>query len=224
MIIIGELINASRESVATHIRNTDGQAIQKLATDQYNEGADYIDVNAGVFTDREIDYLKWMIGLVQEVVPVPCCIDSPSPKAIEAALTAHKGAPMVNSISLEKDRFEQLLPIISGTDLKVVALCMSEDGMPETADQRLRIAEKLINELVKSNIRLDNIYVDPLVQPISVNQTFGLEFLEAIERIMTNFSGVHTTCGLSNISYGLPNRPLLNRQFMGMAIAKGLDS
>lgn len=101
---------------------------------------------------------------------------------------------------------------------------MSEEGMPETADQRLRIADKLINELAKNNIPLEHIYVDPLVQPISVNQTFGLEFLDAIERIMTTFAGVHTTCGLSNISYGLPNRPLLNRQFMGLAIARGLDS
>lgn len=224
MIIIGELINASRKSVATYINNSDGQAIQKLAVDQYEAGATYIDVNAGVFTDKEIEYLKWMIGLVQAVVPIPCCIDSPSPKAIEAALTVHQGTPMVNSISLEKDRFEQLLPVIAGTDLKVVALCMSEEGMPETADQRLRIAEKLINELVKNNVALENIYVDPLVQPISVNQSFGVEFLEAIERIMTTFKGVHTTCGLSNISYGLPNRPLLNRQFMGLAIAKGLDS
>lgn len=102
MIIIGELINASRKSVAKYITNSDDQAIQKLAIDQYKAGADYIDVNAGVFTDREIEYLKWIIGLVQQVVPVPCCIDSPSPKAIEAALTAHKGTPMVNSISLEK--------------------------------------------------------------------------------------------------------------------------
>ncbi|NNK96695.1 MAG: dihydropteroate synthase [Desulfobacterales bacterium] len=224
MIIIGELINTSRKSVATYIKHSDEQAIQKLAVDQYNAGADFIDVNAGLFADREIEYLKWMIGLVQEVVPVPCCIDSPSPKVIEAALTVHKGIPMVNSISLEKDRFEQLIPVIAGTDLKVVALCMSEEGMPETADQRMRIAEKLINELVKNNIALENIFVDPLVQPISVNQTFGHEFLGAIERIMTTFTGVHTTCGLSNISYGLPNRPLLNRQFMGLAIAKGLDS
>lgn len=224
MIIIGELINASRKSVATYIRNSDDLAIGKLATDQYAAGANFIDVNAGVFTDKEIEYLKWIIGLVQEVVPIPCCIDSPSPKAIEAALAVHKGTPMINSISLEKDRFEQLLPVIAGTDLKVVALCMSEEGMPETADQRLRIAEKLINELVKNNVALENIYVDPLVQPISVNQTFGIEFLESIERIMTTFAGVHTTCGLSNISFGLPNRALLNRQFMGLAIAKGLDS
>jgi dihydropteroate synthase len=224
MIIIGELINASRKSIASHITNSDGQAIQNLAKDQYNAGANYIDINAGVFTDREIEYLKWMIKLVQEVVSIPCCIDSPNPKAIEAAMAVHDGTPMINSISLEKDRFDQLLPVVAGTDLKVVALCMSEEGMPETADQRLRIADKLINELVSNNVALENIYVDPLVQPISVNQSFGNEFLDAIEQIMTTFKGVHTTCGLSNISYGLPNRQLLNRQFMGLAISRGLDS
>ena len=224
MIIIGELINASRKPIASHITKSDGQAIQNLAKDQYDAGANYIDINAGVFTDREIEYLKWMIQLVQEVVPIPCCIDSPNPKAIEAAMVVHDGIPMINSISLEKDRFEQLLPVVAGTDLKVVALCMSEEGMPETADQRLRIADKLINELVSNNVALENIYVDPLVQPISVKQSFGNEFLDAIEQIMTTFKGVHTTCGLSNISYGLPNRQLLNRQFMGLAISRGLDS
>lgn len=223
MIIIGELINASRKSIARYIEQADSEAIKQLAIDQYEAGADYIDVNAGVFVGKEIDYLKWLINLVQESVPIPCCIDSPDPKAIEAALKVHEGISMVNSISMEKDRFEQLLPVVAGTDLKVVALCMSEEGMPETADQRMRIADQLINALVNNNVAIENIYVDPLVQPISVNQDFGLEFLSAIERIMTTFKGVHTTCGLSNISYGLPNRHLLNRQFMAMAITKGLD-
>lgn len=224
MIIIGELINASRKAIAAYIQDSDSKAIQKLAREQFNAGAHYIDVNAGAIVGKEIEYLKWLITQVQAVVPVPCCIDSPDPKAIEAALAVHQGTAMINSISLEKDRYDQLLPIVAGTDLKVVALCMSEEGMPETADQRMQIAEKLINALVKNNVPIENIYVDPLVQPISVNQTFGLEFLSAVERIMTTFKGIHTICGLSNISYGLPNRKLLNRRFMSMAITKGLDA
>ena len=224
MIIIGELINASRKAVAGYIETQDSTSIGRLAKDQFNAGAHYIDVNASAFVGKEIEYLKWLIKQVQTVVNLSCCIDSPDPKAIELVLHVHNGTPFINSISLEKNRFDQLLPVVAGTDFKVVALCMSEDGMPETKDQRLKIADQLINALVKKNVAIENIFVDPLVQPISVNQHFGMEFLNAVEQIMTTFKGVHTTCGLSNISYGLPNRGLLNRQLMGMAIAKGMDS
>ncbi len=95
--------------------------------------------------------------------------------------------------------------------------------MPETADQRIAIADKLINGLVKSNVPLEDIYVDPLVQPVSTNNAFGVEFLQAIERIVLTFKGVHTMCGLSNISFGLPERKFINQTFMVMAISKGLD-
>jgi 5-methyltetrahydrofolate--homocysteine methyltransferase len=101
---------------------------------------------------------------------------------------------------------------------------MSDEGMPETCEQRVKIADKLINSLVQKNIPIDNIYVDPLVQPVSTNSVFGAEFLDAIEKIMKGFPGVHTICGLSNISYGLPLRKLLNQTFAVMAIARGLDA
>jgi 5-methyltetrahydrofolate--homocysteine methyltransferase len=143
---------------------------------------------------------------------------------IERGLAVHKGTAMINSISLEKDRYDALLPIVAGTDLKVVALCMSDEGMPETAEDRVKIAEKLIDGLVRNNVKLENIYVDPLVQPVSTKSTFGVEFLNAVEEIMERFQGVHTICGLSNISYGLPVRKLLNQNFAVMAVAKGLDS
>ena len=223
MLIVGELINASRKVIATAIENQNQEAIQQIAKDQYEAGANYIDVNAGVFVGKESEYLEWLVKTVQTVVDGPCCIDSPDPKAIEAALSIHKGSPMINSISLEKERYDSLLPIVAGTDMKVVALCMSDDGMPETTDDRLAIADKLINGLLQKNVPIENIYVDPLVQPVSTNNIFGVEFLEAIERIIETFKGIHTVCGLSNISYGLPNRPFLNQTFMSMAIAKGLD-
>ena len=95
--------------------------------------------------------------------------------------------------------------------------------MPETTDQRLKIADRLINGLVQNNVPIDNIYVDPLVQPVATNKDFGIEFLNAIEAISKQFKGVHTMCGLSNISYGLPNRKFINQAFAIMAIAKGLD-
>lgn len=225
MIVVGELINASRKAIGEAILNKDVETIQNIARDQAEAGADYIDVNAGIFVDEEEEYLKWLVETVQEVVDVPCSIDSPSHLAIQGALGVHKGAapPMINSISLEKERYEALLPILAGSDLKVVALCMSDEGMPETTEQRLEIADKLINGLVGAGVKLDNIYVDPLVQPVSTNSDFGMEFINAVEAIMKRFEGVHTMCGLSNISFGLPNRKFLNQTFAVMAIAKGLD-
>ncbi|GAB4262301.1 methyltetrahydrofolate cobalamin methyltransferase [Deferrisoma sp.] len=225
MIIVGELINASRKAIAPAIEARDAEAIAQVARDQREAGADYIDVNAGIFVGQEADYLRWLVETVQSAVDAPCCIDSPDPKAIEAALAVHKGpAPaMINSISLEKERYDALLPVVAGTDLRVVALCMSDEGMPETTDQRLAIADKLVNGLVQAGVPVGNIYVDPLVQPLSTRSDFGVEFLNAVEQIMARFPGIHTMCGLSNISYGLPERKLLNQTFMVMAIAKGLD-
>ncbi len=223
MVIVGELINASRKAIKEAIEHLDNTAIRKIAKDQVERGANFIDVNAGVFVGREPELLKWLVETVQASVGVPCCIDSPDPKAIEAALAVHKGAAMINSISLEKDRFERLLPVVAGSKSKVVALCMSDAGMPETADQRMAIADKLVNALVQKGIPIGDIYVDPLVQPVSTNTNFGVEFLEAIGRITSAFPGVHTMCGLSNISFGLPERKFINQTFMVMAIAKGLD-
>jgi 5-methyltetrahydrofolate--homocysteine methyltransferase len=223
MLIVGELINASRKSVKEIIEKQDAEGIAKLARDQRDNGANYIDVNAGVFVGREPALLKWLVGAVQSAVDAPCCIDSPDPRAIEAALAVHQGTAMINSISLEKERYEKLLPVVAGSGSKVVALCMSDEGMPETADQRMAIADQLINGLVKHNVPLENIYVDPLVQPVATNNAFGVEFLQAIEGITQTFKGVHTMCGLSNISFGLPERKFINQTFMVMAIARGLD-
>lgn len=223
MIIVGELINASRKVIAPAIEAQDKGYIQKVALDQREAGADFIDVNAGIFVGKEADYLQWLVETVQEAVDAPCCIDSPDPKAIEKALAVHKGVAMINSISLEKARYDALLPLVAGTDLKIVALCMSDAGMPETTDDRLANADKLINSLVKNNVPIGNIFVDPLVQPVSTNSEFGFEFLNAVEGIMTRFPGVHTMCGLSNVSFGLPIRKFMNQAFAVMAIAKGLD-
>jgi 5-methyltetrahydrofolate--homocysteine methyltransferase len=223
MIIIGELINASRKAIAAAIEAQEASAIQKVAQEQHAAGADFIDVNAGIYVDKEPDYLTWLVNTVQAVVDGPCALDSPNPKAIEAALAVHRGTPMINSISLEKERYENLTPILAGTDLKVIALCMSDEGMPETVDDRLRIADKLVNGLLQNHVKIENIFVDPLVQPMSVNNAFGIEFLDAVEQIMQKFKGIHTACGLSNVSYGLPARTFLNQTFMVMAITKGLD-
>lgn len=223
MIIIGELINASRNAVKTAIEDKDAETIAALAVDQAQAGADYIDVNAGIFVGKEPEYLKWLVETVQAATDKPCAIDSPDPAAVETALAVHDRVAMINSISLEKERYDALLPIVAGTDLKIIALCMSDEGMPQTVDDRMKIADKLVNGLVQNNVAVENIFVDPLVQPVSIDGRYGLEFVNSIKKIRETWPGIHTACGLSNISYGLPGRKYLNRAFMIQAIAKGLD-
>lgn len=224
MYIVGELINASRKLIGQAIKDQNSEYIQQVAREQEEAGANYIDVNAGIFVEEEPAYLEWLVKTVQEAVNIPCCIDSPSAVALERGLAAHtKGTPMINSISLEKDRYEQVMSIVRNTDLKVVALCMSDKGMPQTKDERVAIAEELVNSLVKNGVKTDNIFLDPLVQPIGTNYKFGYEFIDAVEAIRNAFPDVHFMCGLSNISFGLPERKFMNSVYAVMAIAKGLD-
>jgi 5-methyltetrahydrofolate--homocysteine methyltransferase len=223
MIIVGELINASRKAIGTAIENGDADYVKSVAIDEDKAGAHYIDVNAGIFVGKEADYLKWLTTTVQEVTNKPCALDSPDPVAIEAALSVHKGTPMINSISMEKDRWEKLLPVVAGTDFKVVALCMSDAGMPTTCQDRLAIADKLVEGLTAKGVAIGNIYVDPLVQPLGTNHSFGVEFINTVAAIKERYPGIHFMCGLSNISYGLPERKFVNRIFMAQAIYAGLD-
>jgi 5-methyltetrahydrofolate--homocysteine methyltransferase len=224
MIIVGELINASRKAIGAAIESGDTAYIKQVAKDQDLAGATFIDANAGIFVGEETKYMKWLIGLIQEVSEKPIALDSPDPKVIEEGLKLCKATPLLNSISLEKDRWEKLLPVAAGnTDLKVVALCMSDEGMPTTCDDRLSIADKLIGGLTAKGIKIENIHVDPLVQPLGTNHNFGLEFIQSVQRIKERFPGVHFMCGLSNISYGLPARKQINRIFMAQAIIAGLD-
>ncbi len=224
MLIVGELINASRKKIREEIREKNYDAIAEVAKDQHENGACYIDVNAGIFVGKEADYMKWLIQTVQENVDAPCCIDTPDPQVIEEALKVHKGTPMINSISLEKGRYENMIPVLRGTDFKVIALCMSDEGMPHTKDERLKIADNLVNSLVKNDIKIENIFVDPLVQPIGSGDHLGREFLDSIEAIHERYEGINTICGMSNISFGIPKRGVANRTFMVMAITKGLNS
>src|SRR6056297_283007 len=187
MQIVGELINASRKKIRNEIKEKNYDEIARVAKEQADHGADFIDVNAGIFVGQELDYVKWLINTVQENVDKPCCIDTPDPQVLEEAVKVHKGMPMLNSISLEKDRWDKMLPVLRGTDMKVIALCMSDEGMPYTKDDRMKIASKLINGLTQKGIALDNIYVDPLVQPIGTGDKFGIEFLNTIEAIHAEY-------------------------------------
>jgi len=224
MIIVGEKINTSRRSIEEAVERRDTAFIASIAREQARAGAHYIDVNAGTFLDREVDCLCWLVETVQSEVDLPLCLDSPNPRALSQAFKRHKGEPMINSISLEEDRYKSLLPVITSQPCHVVALCMARNAMPTTVEERVQVGSELIKKLTGVGIPLEKVYVDPLVQPVSVDTSMGIATLGAIGRIMKDFPGVNTICGLSNISFGLPQRRLINRSFLALCISYGLSA
>lgn len=224
MLIVGENINTSRKSIAEAVEKQNADFIVQVAKDQADAGADFIDVNAGTYVDRETEYLCWLVKTVQDAVDLPLCLDSPSPAALAEAVKHHRGEPMINSISLEKDRFDAMLPIVTAQSCRIVALCMTETAMPVTVEDRVQAGAELINRLTAAGVALENIYIDPLVQPVSVDTRMGRAVLGAIKTIMDDFPGVNTICGLSNISFGLPARRLINRTFLTLCMLQGLSA
>ena len=224
MLIVGEIINTSRKRIAEAVEKQDAAFIGQVAKDQANAGANFIDVDAGTFLDRETEYLCWLVETVQNAVDLPLCLDSPNPEALSEAVKRHRGEPMINSISLEKDRFDAMLPIVTAQPCRIVALCMTETAMPVTIEDRVRAGAELIDRLAVAGVDRENIYIDPLVQPVSIDTDTGNAVLGAIKRIMNDFPGVNTICGLSNISYGLPARRLINRTFLSLCRLQGLSA
>ena len=224
MIIIGEKINSSRKLIAQAITARDLGYIQNEAKAQSDAGADYIDVNAAAFLEKEAECLRWIIEAVQEVTDLPLCIDSPDPEVIGKVISLTKRPPMINSITLEPSRLDSILPLIRDYNATVIGLCQTGSKMGKTAAEKVEIAGRLIDKVTSSGIGIDSLYIDPLVFPVGADVTSALATLDAIEIIMKQFQGVHTVCGLTNVSHGLPDRKLVNRTFLAEAIARGLDA
>lgn len=224
MIIVGEKINTSRKRIAEAVEKRDADAITEVARQQAKAGAHYIDVNAGTFLEQEADCLCWLVETVQQTVDLPLCLDSPNPKALAAAIKCHRGEPMINSISLEPDRYQAMLPVVTSYPCSVIALCMAETAMPTSIKDRVQAGAQIVTRLTKAGIPLEKIYVDPLIQPVSVDTRMGKAALGAISEIMNKFPGINTICGLSNVSFGLPCRHLLNRAFLTLGIGHGLSA
>ena len=224
MIIIGEKINSTLKSVRPAVEAYDKAVIQKLAKDQEAAGATFIDVNAGVFVDDEPERLKWLVETVQQVVSIPLAIDSPNPRAMRLGLQAHKnGRPVLNSITAETKRWNDVLPLALEFKTEIIALTMDDKGMPDSAKARVEIADRMIKNLTKEGVPLDWIHIDPLVKPVGTNTQDGGAALEAIRAIKFMYPQVHISGGLSNVSFGLPARKLMNTTFLVAAMAAGMD-
>lgn len=225
MIIIGEKINYSFRSVKSAIEKKDQGFIQDLAKKQYEAGAAFIDINAGMFSEGEAQKLEWLVSVIQEVTDAPFSIDSPNAEAIDAALKVNKNSkPVINSITGEKERFDSILPLVLKYNTGVIALCMDDSGMPETIDERVVIAKRLVDSLSKEGIPLDSIYLDPLVRPVGTGANYGVDALSTISKLKLEFPEVSVVCGISNISFGIPARNLMNQSFLVAAMMSGIDA
>ena len=166
-----------------------------------------------------------IIKNIQAVVDVPLCIDTPNPATMEVGLSlAQNRQPLVNSVTGEEERFKTMLPLVVKYKAKVVAMCIGEQGIPQTAEDKLRILRRLVTKLTGGGVAEDDIYLDLVVQSLATSGWAGLEVLDAIRLIRQECPGVHLICGLSNVSYGLPNRKVLNRVFMIQTMTVGMDA
>jgi len=225
MQIIGERINTSRKLINQCVANRDTAYIQADVRSQIDSGADLIDVNAGSRRNSEVDDLLWLIEVIQGTLPrVRLCMDSPNPDTLKTVLDQVEHRPMLNSTTMERSRFEAMAPIIQMRDCDIVALCIDDRGIPKSAEQALENAGRLVSDLEKLGVRRERIYLDPVIQAVSTNTTAALVVLETIGRIRRELEGINVICGLSNISFGLPKRPLMNRAFLTLAMKAGLNA
>jgi 5-methyltetrahydrofolate--homocysteine methyltransferase len=210
--------------VQAAVAERDADYIINDVTKQQKAGATFIDVNAGARIGHETEDMKWLLDTIQPIATVPLALDSPDPAVLEMAFVMVEKTPLINSISLEKERFDAMIPFLEGKACKVVALCMDDAGMPTSSDDILARATTLVEELNKIGIPTNAIYTDPLVQPISTDSNKGLMVLDAVRAIKAKYPEVHITGGLSNISYGLPQRHMINKTFVALMMDAGMDS
>lgn len=224
MLIIGEKLNSSIPSVRQFINDKDTAAVQDLALRQVAAGADYLDLNTA--QGDEVINMEWLVRMVQEVTDVPICLDSTSAGAIKKGLETIKGDKskvLVNSISLENNRLEEVLPLVLEYHCSVIALTLNDSGIPKTAAERIKLTEHLVEILTKNHYDLTKLYVDPLVLPQAVSHSNATMFFQCLTDVKRLFQ-VKTVSGLSNISFNTPKRKILNRHFLTFCMAYGMDA
>jgi 5-methyltetrahydrofolate--homocysteine methyltransferase len=223
-VIIGERINPTgRKLLAEEMRNGDFSRVERDAVAQVEAGAHLLDVNAGIPMADEPAILARTIQLVQSLVDVPLSIDSSIVEALAAGLAVYRGKPLVNSVTGEEDRLERVLPLVRKYGAVVVAISNDDTGISEDPEVRFAVARKIVERAMDHGIPREDVIVDPLVMPIGALRLAGRQVFAIVRRLREELK-VNTTCGASNISFGLPNREGINGPFLAMAIASGLTS
>jgi 5-methyltetrahydrofolate--homocysteine methyltransferase len=222
--IIGERINPTgRRSFAEQLRNDDLSTVARDAIAQVQAGADMLDVNAGIPLVDEPELLKGMVRTAQQAVEAPICIDSSVVEALEAGLSVYEGRPLVNSVTAEDDRLEEILPLVARHGAAVIGLANDETGIPETPEKRLELARKIVSAAGDHGIPPEDVVIDPLAMTVGADTEAVATTLTTI-RLIRDELGVNMCLGASNVSFGLPQRHVLGAAFLPMAMAAGLTS
>jgi 5-methyltetrahydrofolate--homocysteine methyltransferase len=221
-VIIGERINPTgKKALVEKLINEDLSMVEEEAVRQFRAGADILDVNMGAARVDETKMLAGVVQLLSRVVDVPLCIDSSKPEALEAALKNYRGKALVNSVTGEEQSLARVLPLVKEYGAAVIGLCMDESGIPNEAGDRLRIACKIIERAEEEGIPAEDVVIDCLAMSVAADQQAALTTLETM-RMVRRELGVNLTLGASNISFGLPDRKIVNMAFFVLAIRAGL--
>ncbi len=229
--VIGERINPTgRKKLAAELEAGDFSTVEKDALEQVACGANILDINAGVVynsnpnpNETEPPLMKQVLLMVQALVDIPLCIDSSVTGALAAGLEVCEGRPLVNSVTGEEDKLEEILPLIKKYNVPVVAISNDDTGISEDPDVRFEVAKKIVHRAADFGIPAHDIVVDPLMMPVGAMATAGVQVFALVRRLRDEL-GVNTTCGASNVSFGLPHRHGINAAFLPMAMAAGMTS
>lgn len=224
MIIIGEKINGTIPSVKNAIAERNEEFIRNLALKQTEVGADYLDVCASTAPEYEVETLIWLMNLVQDTVDTPLCIDSPNANVIKEVLKYARRPGLINSVSEEGDKCEVIFPLIEGTEWQVIALTCDSRGIPSDVERRVEITRTIVEKAQKHGISPDRIHLDPLVLALSAENKSLLNFTETLKQVKELYPTIKVTSGLSNISFGMPLRKVVNQGFLTIALYAGMDS
>jgi 5-methyltetrahydrofolate--homocysteine methyltransferase len=220
-VLIGERINPTgRKKLTEALKKGDLDIVRREAIEQADAGADIIDCNVNAPGVNDIELLPKAVKIIQEAVDAPICLDSPTPAAIEAALKVYKGKPLINSVSGEEHSLKKVLPLVKEYGAAVIGLVQDDEGIPKDAERRIAIAHKIVNAVEKAGIPREDVVIDVLTFAIGAEAKSGLDVLEAIRRIREEL-GMNMTMGASNISFGMPARPVINNAWVSMVIAAG---
>ncbi len=224
MLIIGEKLNGTLKKTAAAIAARDVHFVHDMARKQVEAGANYLDVNAGTGSGNEMDDLVWLVETVQTAVDTPLCLDSANPLALKAGMECVKQTPMINSISGESSRLDGILPLAALAGSPVIALLLDDGGIPNDLIGRIDIGRRILTRTRQAGVPDEKVLIDPLAMAISTKTEGALVALEAMRALRSEYPGIKFSVGLSNISFGLPARTLINQAFLAQLLAAGLDA
>jgi len=221
-VLIGERINpAGKKKLAEALKAGNLEIVRREALTQAQAGADILDVSVGIFGVDEVTLLPQAVQAVMDTVDIPLCLDSANPEALEAALKVYKGKPLINSVTGEEHSLAKVLPLVKEYGAVVIGLVQDNEGIPNNSERRVAIAHKIVQRAEAAGIAREDIIIDCLAFAVGADTSSGLVTLETIRRVKAEL-GVNLTLGASNISFGLPDRDVINNTFAAIVIAAGV--